>query len=62
MDDYARAGAFSDWLDDALAGRLTRWPGGTAVLDPRAPDLWDRNYLRLERPWGDTPEAFVRMV
>jgi GNAT superfamily N-acetyltransferase len=58
LDDFARAAAFSTWLEDALAGELTAWAGGTVVLDRSAPDVWDSNHLRLERPWEDTPEDF----
>ena len=57
MDDFARAAAFSVWLEDALAGALAAWTGGTPVLDPAAPDVWDSNHLRLERPWDEPPRS-----
>jgi ribosomal protein S18 acetylase RimI-like enzyme len=62
MDDFARAAAFSVWLEDALAGALATWTGGTAVLDPAAPDVWDSNHLRLERRWDEPPESFPAAV
>lgn len=62
MDDFARAAAFSVWLEDALAGELATWIGGTVVLDRAAPDLWDSNHLRLERAWDDAPERFPAAV
>jgi len=60
MDDFARAAAFSVWLEDALAGTLATWTGGTVVLDPAAPDVWDSNHLRLERRWDEAPEVSNR--
>ena len=60
MDDFARAAAFSVWLEDALAGALAAWTGGTPVLDPAAPDVWDSNHLRLERRWDEAPEVSNR--
>ena len=33
-------------------------PGRAVVLDRSAPDVWDSNHLRLERPWEDAPEDF----
>jgi hypothetical protein len=57
MDDFARAAAFSVGLEDALAGTLATWTGGTVVLDPAAPDVWDSNHLRLERRWAEAPSA-----
>jgi hypothetical protein len=62
MDDFARAAAFRVWLEDALAGALATWTGGTVVLDPAAPDVWDSNHLRLERPWDEPPERFPAAV
>jgi GNAT superfamily N-acetyltransferase len=62
MDDFARAAAFSVWLEDALAGTLATWTGGTVVLDPAAPDVWDSNHLRLERRWDEAPERFPAAV
>jgi GNAT superfamily N-acetyltransferase len=62
VDDFARATAFSAWLSNALAGELLPWAAGTAVLDRRAPDIWDLNYLRLERPWAGNPATFVETV
>ena len=57
MDDFARAAAFSVWLEDALAGALATWTGGTVALDPAAPDVWDSNHLRLERRWDEAPRS-----
>ena len=62
MDDFARAAAFSVWLEDALAGEVATWAGGTVVLDRAAPDVWDSNHLRLERPWDEAPARFPAAV
>jgi len=36
--------------DEAAAERIVRLDGMTALLDTRTPDVWDANWLRVERP------------
>jgi len=49
MSDAARIRAFRHALDDAIADELERHPWGTLVSTPSLPDVWDLNFLRVER-------------
>ena len=60
--DLARAVAFVQRLENGLAGELAVWEGGTAVINRRSPDMWDMNFLRLERPWARGGEALAGAV
>jgi GNAT superfamily N-acetyltransferase len=60
--DLARAVAFVHRLENRLAGELAAWDGGTAVINRRWPDMWDINFLRLERPWPRSGEALASAV
>jgi RimJ/RimL family protein N-acetyltransferase/predicted GNAT family acetyltransferase len=49
MSDVARIRAFRHALDDAVADELEEHPWGTFVSTPSLPDVWDVNFLRVER-------------
>jgi len=50
--EFERVRAFTLHTDEAAADRVETWAGGSAVLTPSLPELWDANYLRVERPDG----------
>jgi ribosomal protein S18 acetylase RimI-like enzyme len=48
--DITRCRAFLDGVSDRLAARLEPFPHGVALLDDARPQVWDLNWLRVERP------------
>ena len=52
MSELERARSFTWANDDAGADRVEPWAHGTAVLTPSLDQLWDGNYLRVEREPG----------
>ena len=49
MSDVARIRAFRHALDDAVADEHDVYPWGTFLSTPSLPDVWDVNFLRVER-------------
>lgn len=49
-DAFARALAFTLALEDRVATRVEPIAGGSALLRPDYPDVWDFNFVRLEHP------------
>src|SRR5262245_38924681 len=49
MSDVARIRAFRHALDDAVADEHGAYPWGTCLSTPSLPDVWDVNFLRVER-------------
>jgi RimJ/RimL family protein N-acetyltransferase/predicted GNAT family acetyltransferase len=49
LADAARIRAFRHALDDAAAERVDRYPWGTAVHSPSIGNVYDMNFLRVER-------------
>src|SRR5216117_2918804 len=49
MSDTQRIRAFRHALDDASAERVEHYPWGTAVHSPSIGNVYDMNFLRVER-------------
>ena len=60
-EDYrGRALAFLREADRRSASRIEPFPGGAALLSPSFPLVTDANHVRLDGPWGGTPEELDR--
>lgn len=49
-DAFSRALAFTHALEDRIATRVEHVGCGRALLAPAFPEVWDFNFLRVERP------------
>src|SRR5690349_21176158 len=51
--ELERALGFLAELDRRVVTETRPWRGGTALLSPDLPQVWDANYFRLEEPAAD---------
>jgi ribosomal protein S18 acetylase RimI-like enzyme len=57
VTDLERIQAFLRWTEDATSTRTAPWRYGTALFNDDFPGRWDSNFLRVERPVGETTPA-----
>jgi N-acetylglutamate synthase-like GNAT family acetyltransferase len=53
-DERSRIEAFTEWLQSATSTRTEPWRFGTALFNENYLNRWDSNFLRVERPLGET--------
>ena len=59
MNSARRAGAFVAALSEAAVERCEPFGGGVALFTPSLPQVWDLNFLRLERTGGSPAAALA---
>src|SRR3954454_20659583 len=57
--EMQRVVEFRSRVDEGTVDELRPWSGGTALLDPRLPKVWDANYSRLDHPEAADAEAIA---
>ncbi len=59
-DDLRRARGLLAAIDERTVHEVRAWSGGTALLTPSLPRVWDANYVRLDDPGGLNAAAIAR--
>src|SRR4051794_14043054 len=47
-DELSRALTFMGSVDEGVASEVREWSGGTALITPELPRVWDASYFRVE--------------
>src|SRR3954454_6696771 len=57
--EMQRVVEFRSRVDEGAVDELRHWSGGTALLTPRLPKVWDANYFRVDHPEAADAEAIA---